>query len=364
MSFDDAPCPRIAWERLEEIWLAPGASRSSESRGRAVDEPPDPIRTAYQRDRDRILHCRAFRRLKHKTQVFINPAGDHVRTRLTHTLEVSQVARTISRALRLNEDLTESIALAHDLGHPPFGHAGETALDDACRRAGLPDGFRHVDQSLRVVEVLETSTRTGADVVVGGLNLTWEVREGIAHHSKGRSNLDAHDAELPETLEGSAVRIADRIAYVNHDIDDAVRSGILAESELPEREMALLGETHSRRISVMVAAVVDYSARRTAVEMAPDISAATDSLKEFLFQRVYLNPVRRAGDSIGVHHVIESLFEHYLAHPEELPPVNPLRPDDALAVRVCDFVAGMTDRYALSRFEEIFIPGRGLHDEG
>ena len=363
MPFDDASCPREAWEQLEEIWLAPGAARSSASRGRTVAEPPDPIRTPYQRDRDRILHSRAFRRLKHKTQVFINPEGDHVRTRLTHTLEVSQVARTISRALRLNEDLTESIALAHDLGHPPFGHAGEAALDDACRKAGLPGGFRHVDQSLRVVEVLETPTGIHSGAACG-LNLTWEVREGVAHHSKGRSDLDAHDAELPATLEGAAVRIADRIAYLNHDVDDAIRAGILTEAELPEREMRQLGTTHSQRIAAMVAAVINYSARRNFVEMEPDISAATDRLKEFLFQRVYLNTTRRADDSVGVHHVIGSLFQHYLEHPGDLPPASSDRPADDPAVRVCDFVAGMTDRYAVSRFEAIFIPGRGVPDEG
>src|SRR5689334_8232831 len=256
--------PRERQEQWEMDYLADWASKATLSRGRERPEPPDPVRTAFQRDRDRILHSKAFRRLKHKTQVFIDPEEDHFRTRLTHTLEVSQIARTIARALRLNEDLTEAIALAHDLGHPPFGHAGEDALDSVYKEFVPTAGFRHYEQSLRVVELLET--RDGRR----GLNLTWEVRDGIAHHSKGRKNL-ADSGARASTLEGKVMRIADRIAYVNHDIDDAVRAGILRQSDLPKDTLSLLGKTHSERISRMVMDVIDFSDGRPEVDMSAEI---------------------------------------------------------------------------------------------
>src|SRR5207247_572688 len=289
------------------------AAKAALSRGRERPEPPDPVRTAFQRDRDRILHSKAFRRLKHKTQVFIDPEEDHFRTRLTHTLEVSQIARTISRALRLNEDLTEAIALAHDLGHPPFGHAGEEALD-AVYRADLPSaGFRHYEQSLRVVEVLE---QQGDEP---GLNLTWEVRDGIAHHSKGRKDLSDTSDQRATTPEGQVMRIADRIAYINHDIDDAVRAGILQPNEMPIDCMEILGRTHSERITTMVIDVVQQSEGSPNIDMSTDISAATDHLKEFLFERVYWNPDRGSAELQKARRVVTDLFHLYMEQPEKMP---------------------------------------------
>jgi len=339
--------------------LAPWAARAAESRGRASPEPPDPVRTCFQRDRDRIVHSKAFRRLKHKTQVFIDPEEDHFRTRLTHTLEVSQIARTIARALRLNEDLTEAVALAHDLGHPPFGHAGEEALD-AVFREFVPDaGFRHYDQSLRVVQTLE---RRGEEP---GLNLTWEVLDGIAHHSKGRRDLADTSTLRAATLEGQAVRIADRIAYINHDIDDAVRAGLLRPEELPEEPIALLGGTHSARIASMVIDVVEASQGRRAVEMSPHIAAATDQLKEFLFVKVYWNPGRSASELAKARRVIRELFQFYMELPEQMQGDPAARDTDTAerAQLVCDFIAGMTDRYAVARFARHFLP-RGIAAPG
>jgi dGTPase len=315
--------------------LGPRAARADAAR-RDLPEEPCPLRTAFQRDRDRILHTTSFRRLKHKTQVFVAPAGDHYRTRLTHTLEVSAVSRTAARALALNEDLVEAIAMGHDLGHAPFGHAGEAALD-AILREEHGRRFEHNVQSLRVVEVLE---RDG-----GGLNLTREVRDGILHHTgPGR----------PETLEGQIVRLMDRIAYVNHDIEDAQRAGVIAPGDLPAAEVAVLGATTSQRLTTLVSDCVRASADGDEIRLSPEIGSAFLRLRRFMFQEVYLAPpasdeAERAGG------VVRALFRWYTEHPEMLPAAaeaDPVR-------RVTDFVAGMTDRYALRRYREAFLPREG-----
>lgn len=357
--------PRERQEQWELDSLAVWASKAATSRGRERPELPDPVRTAFQRDRDRVLHSRSFRRLKHKTQVFIDPEEDHFRTRLTHTLEVAQIARTIARALRLNEDLTEAIALAHDLGHPPFGHAGEEALDAAYREY-MPDvGFRHYEQSLRVVEVLEygTGDEFAQDSPLSidppkGLNLSWEVLDGIARHSKGRKDLADSSAEPAATLEGRTVRIADRVAYVNHDIDDALRAGVLKPSDLPREQMGFLGHSHSERISRMVIDIVETSQDQPTVEMSQPVGAATDALKEFLFERVYWNASTGNQDLRKSQHVIRALFRLYMDHPEMMSVGVPQGDIDVpqRAQRVCDFIAGMTDRYAVSRFVRHFVP--------
>jgi dGTPase len=332
-------------ERLERDLLHPRAARAAESRGRAVPEQPCPLRTDFQRDRDRILHAKSFRRLKHKTQVFLAPQGDHYRTRLTHTLEVSQIARTVSRALRLNEDLTEAIALGHDLGHTPFGHAGESVLDDVLGELGL-GGFQHNEQSARVVEVLENEGR--------GLNLTWEVRDGIRHHSGD----EAH----PATLEAQIVHLADRIAYVNHDIDDALRAGLIAASDLPKGPVKLLGQTGSERIDRLVHDLVDASGEPDApgVVQTRNVGQAMAELRDFLFAEVY----RRAQEQAGaerIRQLLTQLMEYFLEHPEALPSPPP-RAGGAEADRielvraVTDHVAGMTDRYAQRLYLELFMP--------
>lgn len=344
--------PRERQETWELEFLEEWAAKSARSRGRKRAEPPDPVRTAFQRDRDRVIHSKAFRRLKAKTQVFLDPEEDHFRTRLTHTLEVAQIARTIARALRLNEDLTEAIALAHDLGHPPFGHAGEEALNAVYGEFVPNGGFRHYEQSLRVVEVLEEHGGRP------GLNLTWEVRDGIARHSKGRRNLDDDASTLPSTLEGRVVRIADRIAYVNHDLDDAVRAGILAPSDVPRECVRLLGRTQSERIATMVLDVIRESAGQPRVAMSGEVLAATDQLKEFLFERVYHAPARGMGELVKARRVVRDLFHYYMEHPDQM------QGDAALcdagverrAQAVCDFIAGMTDHYALARFVQHFLP--------
>jgi dGTPase len=351
--------PRERQESWELEYLAPWAAKAANSRGRERSEPPDPVRTAFQRDRDRVLHSKAFRRLKHKTQVFIDPEEDHFRTRLTHTLEVAQIARTIARALRLNEDLTEAVALAHDLGHPPFGHAGEEALDAAYREFVPTAAFRHDVQSMRIVELLERRTDSEADAP--GLNLTWEVLDGIEHHSKGRSDLDDESAERASTLEGKAVRIADRVAYVNHDIDDALRAGVLRPEDLPREQIEALGPSHSARIAHMVIDIVQYSDGRPVVEMSEPVGGATDALKEFLFERVYWNMSSGNQDLRKSQHVIRALFQHYMERPESMSGDESLRELDLeqRAQRVCDFIAGMTDRYAVACFARIYVP-RGL----
>ncbi len=359
------PNPRERQEQWERDALAPWASRAADSRGRERSEPPDAVRTAFQRDRDRVLHSKAFRRLKHKTQVFIDPEEDHFRTRLTHTLEVTQIARTIARALQLNEDLTEAIALAHDLGHPPFGHAGEEALDAAIRLFVPDAGFRHDLQSLRVVDLLEFGTGElfPDDVAytapaTPGLNLTWEVRDGIARHSKGRKDLTDTTAELAATLEGKVVRIADRVAYVNHDIDDAFRAGVLKRSDLPREQLESLGHTHSERIATMVQDIVEFSEGSRRVEMSQPIAAATDELKEFLFKRVYWNASTGNQDLRKSQHVIRALFSLYMDQPEQMNGQAALREwtVPARAQKVCDFIAGMTDRYAVACFDRHFVP--------
>jgi len=333
-------------EKLEEIekeTLMPQACLSANSKGRAKPEAPHSFRTAFQRDRDRIIHSKSFRRLKHKTQVFLAPFGDHFRTRLTHTLEVSQIARTIAKALRLNEDLTEAIALGHDLGHTPFGHAGEETL------AGLlPGGFTHYEQSLRVVEKLEYEGK--------GLNLTVEVREGIAMHSKGRGDILEEDlGEMPSTLEGQIVRVSDVIGYVNHDIDDALRAGVIKEKDIPLDLVKILGRWHSSRIDRMVEDVVTSSlkANLERIAMSPAVMGAVVALREFLYERVYGSAFARE-EVERARKVVTDLYDHVFKHPKNFVKSYPLA--DLLAVRTADFIAGMTDRYALALFQELFLP--------
>ncbi|MCS6861705.1 MAG: deoxyguanosinetriphosphate triphosphohydrolase [Abditibacteriales bacterium] len=349
--------PREVTEAIERQILSPRAQLSAETRGRQKPEPPCPIRTEFQRDRDRIIHSKAFRRLSHKTQVFIAPEGDHYRTRLTHTLEVAQIARTIARALRLNEDLTEAIALGHDLGHTPFGHQGEEALDEAYRRYDPNAGFRHYEHSLRIVNCLEKNGR--------GLNLTYEVLDGIGHHSKGQSDLRISrtvqrlmGTSLPATLEGQIMRVADRVAYVNHDVDDALRSGILTEKDLPQDILRVLGKGHGERITNMVTDIIQHSIDSDYISMSDEILEATDALKDFLFERVYADRSIAKTEIEKVRVVIHGLFDFYMQHPEQMPSYNPATAVDtkALARQVCDYIAGMTDRYATHKYEQHFVP--------
>lgn len=342
----------------EDESLDARAARSSRSRGRQVAEEPDPLRLEFQRDRDRIIHCKAFRRLKHKTQVFVSPERDHYRTRLTHTLEVAQIARTVARALRLNEDLVEAIGLGHDLGHAPFGHVGEHALDEVYRSFDSKARFRHYEQSLRIVDLLEKDGH--------GLNLCWEVRDGILLHSKGQSNLLEPGRTLPATLEGQVVRICDRIAYVNHDIDDAIRAGLIRQQDLPRECLQVLGERHSQRITTMVQAVVNASSEhaggrrivRESIAMRDDVREATDRLKNWMFQNVYL--LGAVDESARVQNVIHGLFNRFMEQPSLMGKVfgeaceRQTTPD--LARCVCDYIAGMTDRHASHIYTEIFLP--------
>lgn len=321
-----------------EGWLAPGACRSAETKGRAIYEEPCKFRTEFQRDRDRIIHSKAFRRLMHKTQVFLAPEGDHYRTRLTHTLEVCQVARTIARSLNLNEDLTEAIAMGHDLGHTPFGHNGESVLNDV-----HPGGFKHNVQSLRVAEVLESTPNRK------GMNLTFEVRDGILNHS----------GSLPAaTLEGQIVKISDRIAYINHDIDDAVRSGVISLADLPQEPIALFGTGHRERIDCMVSNVVSYSDGKDFVSMDPQHKEQLDVLRNYMFDHVYRSQrVKKEEDLAKVDVVIRSLYEYFLKHPDKLPEdLLALVEIDGLHVAVKDYIAGMTDRYALNLYGDLFVP--------
>lgn len=324
------------WERKS---LSSNAQLSAESAGRSRAEEPDPVRTCYQRDRDRILHSKPFRRLKHKTQVFIEPAGDHYRTRLTHSLEVAQIARTIGRALRLNEDLIEAIALGHDVGHTPFGHAGEQAIDECLKDsfAGDPDapkGFAHYEHSLRIVDVL-------AD-----MNLTHEVRAGIGGHSKGRKDLSASDGEVVSTLEAAVVRISDRIAYLNHDLDDALRSGLI--SEIPSR-FQQIGETHGRRISAMVQDAVAQSRGQDAISLSPTMLDAMNDLKEWLFDNVYLREPLPLAQVVKAKRIVRELLLHF-AQPGNLPAgFHGIQ-------GAVDYVAGMTDRFAIKTYQDTFIP--------
>ena len=321
-------------EACERLILSPHAVLAAESRGREKAVPPCDIRTDFQRDRDRVIHCKSFRRLKFKTQVFLSPEGDHYRTRLTHTLEVAQVARTLARGLRLNEDLTEAIALGHDLGHTPYGHIGERTLNDL-----LPGGFRHNEQSLRVVEQLENG---GA-----GLNLTWEVRDGILNHS---------GAGFPATLEGECVRRADRIAYLNHDLDDALRAGVLKSFELPADCLRILGETHGQRIDTMIRDIVFNSENLPHLAMSPRVEGAMNGLREFMFEKVYRDgwrdPEERRCD-----YILRAMFSYFCDHPGEMPEEYiMITYRDGLERGVADFLSGMTDRYATRKFRELFVP--------
>ncbi|MEN6559976.1 MAG: deoxyguanosinetriphosphate triphosphohydrolase [Acidobacteriota bacterium] len=330
-------------EKTEFKILSPKACFSARSKGRARPEAQHVLRTDFQRDRDRIIHSKSFRRLKHKTQVFLSPFGDHYRTRLTHCLEVSQIARTIAKALRLNEDLTEAIALGHDLGHTPFGHAGEQTL-----RQLLPGGFRHADQSLRVVEKLEYEGK--------GLNLTAEVRDGIQKHSKGRGVIFDEDVEdMPSTLEGQIVRVSDIIAYVNHDIDDALRAGIIREEDIPAGLVKTLGKWHATRIDRMVMDVVEASlaAGLERIAMSDRIMKAVVELREFLYQNVYFNSAAR-DELRKTEKIVTELFGRLMENPGEY--VRPYPAADPLVVRVGDFIAGMTDSYAMALYERIFLP--------
>lgn len=335
-----------------EAALHPLAAREATSRGRTTPEVRDALRLAYQVDRDRIIHTRAFRRLKHKTQVFVHPDSDHVVTRMTHTIEVQQVARTIARALNLNEDLTEAIALGHDMGHTPFGHAGEETL-----AALLPEGFRHNEQSLRIVEVLENGGR--------GLNLTAETREGILKHSKVRESVAAEAWGFASTLEGQIVKLADSLAYLNHDIEDAIRAGLIRESDLPRAVHAVLGESHSARIATLVADAVVASAatfeHEPHVGLSREALEATDELREFMFTRVYLHEATLAEARHG-QAVVEALYRYYEARPEEIPGYS--LPEDPPWRRAADYVSGMTDGYALRRARALGLTPGSQAPEG
>ena len=334
------------WLEEKEENLSPYAVKSRLSRGRLKPEEPCPIRTCFQRDRDRIIHCKAFRRLKHKTQVFIAPLGDHFVTRLTHTLEVAQIARTIARALNLSEDLTEAIALGHDLGHTPFGHIGEEVLNELA-----PFGFRHNEQSLQVVDLLENEGR--------GLNLTWEVREGILKHSKTRVDILGEGWGMVDTLEGQVCKIADSVAYINHDIDDAIRAGIIGEKDLPPSAISLLGSTRSQRINTMVRDIISYSwaatgdnpsGEKPTIGMSPQVQEAANALLEFLFDKVY-NPSLLTEEAKRAREVVQLLYKYFLHYEEKLPKEYNI--SEPLERRVVDYIAGMTDQFALRMAEGI-----------
>ncbi len=318
--------------------LSPFAAKASQTRGRRIPEEKCELRTDFQRDRDRIIHSKALRRLMHKTQVFISPEGDHFRTRLTHTLEVSQIARTIARGLRLNEDLTEAIAMGHDLGHTPFGHNGEECLNER-----HPGGFSHNVQSLRVVDVLERSA-SGRP-----MNLTEEVRDGIVNHTGD---------VLPFTLEGQIVRFSDRIAYINHDIDDALRGGIVVPEELPADCIAFLGSTHSERINTLVKDIVSSSEGKDTISQSDEAAHYMNSLRNYMFEKVYRSPiVKQASELEKIHHLIFSLYDYFLARPQELPEdLRELSGTEPTQELVKDHIANMTDRFAISLYEELFVP--------
>lgn len=327
---------RTQQEALEHQILSPFAAKADESRGRQTEERECDLRTAFQRDRDRIIHSKSFRRLKHKTQVFLSPEGDHYRTRLTHTLEVSQISRTIARALRLNEDLTEAIAMGHDLGHTPFGHCGEYELNEI-----HASGFRHNEQSLRVVEYLERRSRDRI-----GLNLTEEVRDGILNHTGDRT---------PFTLEGRIVKICDRIAYINHDIDDAIRGSILKESDIPKKYLNALGNTHSQRINTLILDVIKNSEGKMDITMSEDIEENFLRLRQFMFEQVYLNKEAKK-EEVKARYIVKSLYKYFSEHPKALPAE---RYEDYQTIgdeAVKDYVAGMTDRYAVKKYTSIYMP--------
>jgi dGTPase len=323
-------------EQWEKQYLSPYAALSSASKGRDKKEAECDIRPIYQRDRDRILHSKSFRRMKHKTQVFLAPTGDHYRTRLTHTLEVAQTARTIARALRLNEDLTEAIALGHDLGHTPFGHAGEDALNEICI-----EGFKHYEQSIRVVELLEKDGE--------GLNLTVEVRDGILNHpTKGN----------PSTLEGKIVRLSDKIAYINHDIDDAIRGRILKEADIPKEYVEILGNSTRMRLNTMIHDIVSHSEGKNDIIMSEDVEWAMKNLRKYMFQNVYTNP-KAKGEEKKAKNLLKELYRYYSEHIEQMPSgyLHMIESRNEKPERVvCDYIAGMTDQFAIRKFEELFVP--------
>ena len=322
-------------EKMERETLSPFAALSVNSKGRDIPEEPCDVRPVFQRDRDRILHCKAFRRLKNKTQVFLTPMGDHYRTRLSHTLEVSQNARTIAKALRLNEDLVEAIALGHDLGHTPFGHAGEQVLNSICE-----EGFRHNEQSVRIVEKLEKNGR--------GLNLTWEVRDGILNHQS---------KSMPHTLEGKVVRLSDKIAYVYHDVDDAIRAEILTEEDIPLELRKTLGFTTKQRLNTLIHNVIMNSMQKDDIRMSEEIHDAMFDLRRFMFEHVYTNPVAK-GEEKKAKEMIHQLYDYYIDHIELLPEkfLAMLDAGEKKERVVCDYIAGMTDQYAITKFSEYFLP--------
>ena len=320
---------------MEEISLSPFATLSVNSRGRDREEPQCDIRPVFQRDRDRILHCKSFRRLKHKTQVFLSPKGDHYRTRLTHTLEVSQNARTIAKALRLNEDLVEAIALGHDLGHTPFGHAGERILNELC-----DEGYRHNEQSVRIVEKLEKDGK--------GLNLTWEVRDGILNHQTSM---------MPHTLEGKIVRLSDKIAYINHDIDDAIRAKVMSEEDIPLEIRKVLGMTTKERLNTLIHNIIMNSMGKNDIVMSEEIGGAMQDLRKFMFQKVYTNPAAK-GEEAKAERLLCELYAHYMGHIEILPEQYQRmhREGEKKERVVCDYISGMTDQYAVAKYREFFLP--------
>ena len=326
---------RETTEKWEKEYLSPYASLSADTKGRDRQEPLCDIRPEYQRDRDRILHSKSFRRLKHKTQVFLAPEGDHYRTRLTHTLEVSQIARTIAKALRLNEALTEAIALGHDLGHTPFGHSGEAILDRLCS-----EGFAHYKQSVRVVEVLEKKGK--------GLNLTWEVRDGIMNHRTSGN---------PSTLEGHILRLYDKIAYINHDIDDAILGKKFEEKDLPSEYTDLLGNSVRERLNTMIHDIIEQSLGKPVIAMSPGMESAMHGLRRWMFENVYQNGIAKAEEG-KAQQMIVMLYEYYMKHTDELPEEYRMMMEQGETEErvVCDYIAGMTDIYAIDRFTELFVP--------
>lgn len=323
-------------EQTEDLILSPYATKSRDTRGRKEPKPLCDMRTEFQRDRDKIIHSKSFRRLKHKTQVFISPEGDHYRTRLTHTLEVSQIGRTIARALRLNEDLVEAMSLGHDLGHTPFGHAGEAALN-----ALSPNGFKHNEQSVRVVDYIDK------------LNLTYEVCDGILNHNGNG---------VASTPEGKIIKLADRIAYINHYIDDAIRAGVIKTGDLPRDLLDILGDTHSARISCMILNCVNSSCDSADIKMTGEVAAATDRLRKFMFENVYVGSSAKVEEK-KVYSIMEGLYSHYINHIEEIPDIDPSNLSDYEIERsVCDYIAGMSDRYAVYMFKQLYIPSSWSHN--
>ena len=328
--------PREVREALEEQMLSPQASFSTRSKGRERSEPECDIRTCYQRDIDRIIHSKTFRRLKHKTQVFLSPEGDHYRTRLTHTLEVSRVSRTIARGLRLNEDLADAIALAHDLGHTPFGHAGERALDEILADEG---GFKHNEQSLRIIDCIESNGR--------GINLTFETRDGVLCHTGDK---------IPQTPEGNIVRAADRIAYVNHDLDDALRADVLRETDVPEEILCVLGETNGKRLNTLILDAIRESEKKSEITFSPHIAFVFDTFREFMYEKVYYN-MKAKSEERKVFGIINEIFRHYYKTPDEMPEeYQRVSLQDGLKRAVGDYISGMTDKYAVHIYEKLFIP--------